>query len=501
MKKIYFFLQQNMPRMGVVLLLILPICACRPVVSDENAKPPPPVSVTVIFRDAPKQSSTNRLAGRLSSLQERTVEYVDSSLNRTFYIPRNIGYDTLTLPALSGYAEIWHHNQVIDDIPYLLMAGDTVLFTYDKNLRPQIRSLVSDNNTWLYNLPWEDSRAIQPVGYSTARVLTDIYYRRADEVVHHPQKKYPAGFLAKVKKFQINLDSLRPIYTSYLKDFAAKLDSLENTGRLPAIYADYYRKYPLYEGELPGAPPAADSLLQYISHYNNTIHYQYRIAPANAKSPARFDLIASDTVLTEKARKIVLHDIMSKIENGDYVRSYPAEVIKKYRNLYREITGDTSFLVQSINKENLVSPDGYSTDLVLEGPDGLQSDYGALLDRHKGKVVYIDLWASWCAPCRAGMPAAKKLREQYKEKDVVFIYLAVKDTKEAWQGAVRSLETEYLAENYRILNAGDSKFMSEIKHSRLPHMLLYDRNGKLVDYDAPRPDDTTINAEIDKLLK
>ena len=499
MKRISYFLFQSIAKIGIALLLMLLICACHTAFLNEKEKPLP-VSVTIIFRDAPNQSSTSRFPGTLNALPEGTLEYVDSTLNRIFYIPRNIGNDTLTLPALSGHAEIWHRNQSIDYIPYLLMAGDTVLFTYDKNLRPQIRSLVSDNNTWLYNLPWEDSRAVQPVGYSTATVLTRHEYERADETVKHP-KNYPSGIIAMAKKFYINLDSLRPIYTSYLEDFAVKLDSLKNAGRLPAIYADYYRNYPLYEAASPDAPPAADSLLQYISHYINTIDYQYRIAPVNAKSPARFDLVASDTVLTEKARKIILKDIMTKIETGDNWQSYPDEVVKKYRNLYREITGDTSFLKQSINKENLISSDGYSTDLVLEGLDGRQYDYGALLDRYKGKVVYIDLWASWCAPCRAGMPAAKKLREQYKVKDVVFIYLAINDTKEAWQGAVRSCETDYLAENFRILNAGDSKFLSEIKHTRLPHLLLYDRKGKLVDYDAPRPDDITINTEIDKLLK
>ncbi len=500
MKKISYLLSQTIPKVGIIILSIFLLYSCHSAVSDENSKQHP-TSVTVIFQDAPNQSSTNRFLGTTTALPESTLEYVDSSLNRIFYIPRNIGYDTLNLPALSGYAEILHRNQAIENIIYLLMAGDTVLFTYDENLRPKIRSLVSDNNTWLYNLPWEDFRAVQPIGYSTATVLTDLSYRRADEAVNHPKKQYPAEMIAKVKKFQINLDSLRPIYTSYLKDFAAKLDSLEISGRLPEIYADYYRRYPLYEADSADTLPAKDSLLQYISHYIKTLSYQYRIAPADAKSPARFDLVASDTVLTEKARRIVLYDIMSMIENGDYWRSYPDEVIKKYRNRYREITGDTSFLVRSINKENLVSTGGYSTDLVLEGPDGLQYDYGGLLDRYKGKVIYVDLWASWCAPCRAGMPAAKKLREQYKGKDVVFIYLAVNDTKDAWLGAVRSLETGYLAENYRVLNAGDSKFLREIKHTRLPHLLLYDRNGKLVDYDAPRPDDETIHAVIDKLLQ
>lgn len=83
---------------------------------------------------------------------EGSVTYVDTLLRRIYYIPRTIGYDTLVVPAPYGYAEVHHRNQAIDEIPYLLLAGDTVLFTYDANHRPQMRSLTSDENTRLYHL-------------------------------------------------------------------------------------------------------------------------------------------------------------------------------------------------------------------------------------------------------------------------------------------------------------------------------------------------------------
>ncbi|MEG1898026.1 MAG: hypothetical protein RR217_07635, partial [Mucinivorans sp.] len=101
----------------------------------------------MIFRDAPNQSTTKRFGGSLHTLPEGTFVYVDSCLRRIYYIPRNIGYDTLTIAAPFGYAEIIHRNQAVESIYYLLKAGDTVLFTYGANLRPQIRSLSLEHNT------------------------------------------------------------------------------------------------------------------------------------------------------------------------------------------------------------------------------------------------------------------------------------------------------------------------------------------------------------------
>ncbi|MEG1864156.1 MAG: hypothetical protein RR199_02425 [Alistipes sp.] len=84
---------------------------------------------------------TKRFGGTLQALPEGTFIYVDSMQQRVYYTPRSIGQDTLIISAPFGYAEVIHRNQAIENSYYLLKAGDTVLFTYGENLRPQIRSL------------------------------------------------------------------------------------------------------------------------------------------------------------------------------------------------------------------------------------------------------------------------------------------------------------------------------------------------------------------------
>lgn len=460
----------------------------------------PATTVTIIFKDVPNQSSTDRFEGNMLAMPEASLIYVDSALNKCHYNPRSIGYDTITIAAPFGYAEIYHRNQVVENVRYLLMAGDTVLFTYGENLRPMIQSLRSNRNTWLYNLPYRDYRAIQPNGYSTQTVLNEFNYMLAYKAMNHPKRNLLAETLAKYKSYYIDLDSLRPIWQACRHDMMSRFDSLETVGVLPPVYADYYRQMVAYSKSDRVAPLPSDSLMHYIFHHNRALNYQYRVANKDDSAPQRFDLIAADTSLSLIVRNAILRDIMSLIENGGYWKPYPDDVIEHYRGRYRDITGDsTSFVTVSVNKENLLH-EGYSSDLILEGLDGTQVAFENVLRKNTGKVIYVDLWASWCGPCRAGMPDAKKLREDYKGKDVVFLYLAINDTGQNWRNAVRSCETDYLGENYRILNAEDSRFLREIKHAKIPHMLLYDRTGKLVDTDAPRPENKQIKDKINSLL-
>lgn len=123
-----------------------------------------------------------------------------------------------------------------------------------------------------------------------------------------------------------------------------------------------------------------------------------------------------------------------------------------------------------------------------------------IIAQNKGKVVYVDIWASWCGPCKAQMPASEKLQEQFKGKDVTFIYISVDQNADAWSKSAQAFklnkEKSFLARNYP---AGS--FYQNNNVSNVPRYFLYDKSGRMIDDDAMRPSEPDLANTIDALLK
>jgi len=123
------------------------------------------------------------------------------------------------------------------------------------------------------------------------------------------------------------------------------------------------------------------------------------------------------------------------------------------------------------------------------------------LSDFKGKVVYIDVWATWCGPCIKEIPALKKLEEDYHGKDIVFMSVSTDDTKDKqkWLDFIKNRELKGVQ-----LFAGDNRgkdLMEPYKISGIPRFILVGKDGKLVSADAPRPSSSEIKVLLDATLK
>jgi len=110
----------------------------------------------------------------------------------------------------------------------------------------------------------------------------------------------------------------------------------------------------------------------------------------------------------------------------------------------------------------------------------------------KGKFVYIDVWATWCAPCKAEIPALKALEKEYMGKKIQFVSISV-DKPEAYETWKKMVATEQLGGIQLYAdNNFESQFILDYGINAIPRFILIDGEGNIVDADAPRPSDPKI---------
>ena len=126
---------------------------------------------------------------------------------------------------------------------------------------------------------------------------------------------------------------------------------------------------------------------------------------------------------------------------------------------------------QEFNSGNKMAP-----NIELKNPEGKVISLSSL----KGKVVLIDFWASWCAPCRKEMPNVVKLYNQYKEKGFTVYSVSLDEDPKAWEEAIKADGMTW-PNHVSDLSGWKSPMPQLYGFQGIPYTVLVDKDGKILE--------------------
>lgn len=229
-----------------------------------------------------------------------------------------------------------------------------------------------------------------------------------------------------------------------------------------------------------------------------------------------FDFIISlsNNELSKKYIEIFLLNNLIKQSNSsnDYSKM---DFIKERIDKLNRTGIEKYYSILETKFEDLSSNEKKSKELIslLSNPknsEGIQiQDYSSnenlellrsIINKNPGKVLYVDFWAPWCRPCLDEMPNSKLLQKNYADKNVAFVYLGFKCTEESWKTTIAQLKLSGI--HYRLTDQQCDEYSKIFNFSGIPFYIIINKEGFVIDKNAPRPSDQVkLSTILDNLVK
>lgn len=319
--------------------------------------------------------------------------------------------------------------------------------------------------------------------YSTQ---TDLYLKRLLFLKDYSKEKNVSSeFISYVKnyiRYSYLKDILLPTYFwKYKKNklqywYINKLDSLKNE----------------FEN---------DSLITMDTYYNSVYNYNQYLVMKEGKDIGSLPLLYQSALanFSSQTKDILLFKIMMDNQNkkSNVYPNYFSKFLIDCNNesFKKEVQEDYNYVqeLKDNNKkgfESLLNTTEDNHAILLEN----------ILKQNKGKVIYMDFWASWCWPCRNEMKYSFSLQKELSEKQILFMYISMDSQKSNWKNSYKSYNPVMNSSNsFILLKDFQSTFAKKNRISSIPRYMIVDKKGNFVDIDALRPSDQKLKDQLIKL--
>lgn len=268
----------------------------------------------------------------------------------------------------------------------------------------------------------------------------------------------------------------------------AYMNRMRGFTAVPEGYYDFLNAITIYNPDALNSTAYTEFIGDYINYKARELYQQ--------DSTRKFE--ANKILLIDQVKETAVHDYLlanwaynSMVEQGDVAKG--KELTYELKSLSPQ-SAYLPILQHAYAASIKLMPGNPAPDFSYPGVDGKLVS----LSDFRGKVVYLDFWASWCGPCRAEIPAAKKLEEEFRNKDVVFLAVSIDESEKAWKKLIK----EQALPGIHLLSTGnfDAEAAKLYNVKGIPRYFIIDKDGKIVDSDAARPS-SGAKESLEKLLK
>ena len=315
--------------------------------------------------------------------------------------------------------------------------------------------------------------------------------------------------------FKQSMQAIAQQYTEILKnlpaDFATKEEKANRYQQL-AIVSEYllnHRKYTEEEApaikELQDLCTAVDldnatdfndypeyqTLVQNIFKWRIYSHkVQYEFDDPWGKILADFKVFKSENI--KQALAPLLIDGVSPTSSAATNEEIIALVPQMVKSL--ELQHDLDHRIDLVNKLKAGQP--FPALPALTDLNDKEVKYEQL--PLKGKLLFIDIWATYCPDCRKELPALEALQEDYKAEPITFVSISVDRDKEAWKAMVKEKK---LGGIHLYASPETKELFKELYDLRsIPRYMLIDEKGNIINANLPMPSDKNLKELITATL-
>ena len=190
-------------------------------------------------------------------------------------------------------------------------------------------------------------------------------------------------------------------------------------------------------------------------------------------------------------------------------KELPDSLISKFKKEVTNPSLQSYVLVQQqkydkVSHKTIEQPESLMPNAPLEGITDGEQLFRKIIEPYKGKVIYLDIWGTWCGPCKDMMQYAGNIKNLFAGKEVVFLYLCNHSTDKSWKNIIKEYGlTSKSSVHYNLPDKQQSAIEKYLGVHSFPTYMLIDKEGNIVNRKAPRPtmENQLLNAVYKELEK